>query len=240
MKPESDGGWVKRLMQSEADGARMVAKVTPPPAPEPTPPPAPLGEFSAPDFSFEPVVGARSFDVDNLGRLTGVTYKDVWTPGENVSHCYAPRPVAYGSADLDSLRTQLAAINYTISWTFGGASAPREPRTDEHPMTSCKCGFYGYYDGSNDYGKPARVSGVVEGYGEVVVGTRGFRATKARIVALTIEADVPTHLATRVRHNYRDVPFYDLFEDMVEAHPVTVERGITPESDPDFWTRSVG
>jgi hypothetical protein len=110
---------------------------------------------------------------------------------------------------------------------------PKEP----HSIVGCGCGFYGYYDGSNDYHKPERVSGIVEGYGEVVIGTRGFRATKARLIALTIPESVSFPLATRVRRNYRDVPFYDSFADMITAHPTDTAEGPSPDTDPDFWTR---
>lgn len=56
----------------------------------------------------------------------------------------------------------------------------------EHNMAECSCGFYGFYDGSNDYKSDGTVSAVVEGYGETVIGTRGFRSMKAKIVALHI------------------------------------------------------
>ena len=189
-----------------------------------------MGEFDAPEFSIEPVTGARSFEVDKLGRLTGVTYRTVWTPGENERECYS---INDKMAYMASLMT-----SYIVGGVPVAEPKPTPSNRPPHSLPGCKCGFYGYYDGSNDYGKPARVSGVIEGYGEVVIGTRGFRATKARIVALTIEADVPPHLAAKVRHNYADVPFYESFAQMVTAHPCDCTQGITPESDPEFWTRS--
>ena len=33
------------------------------------------------------ITGTRSFAVDKLGRLTGVTHKDVWRPGVNCAVC---------------------------------------------------------------------------------------------------------------------------------------------------------
>jgi len=212
----------------------IVAKATPP---------VPMGEFSAPEFSIEPVRGARAFDVDKLGRLTGVTHHQVWTPGENVSDCRA------NENDMSMTLTPMyASYGGPISGGYGfGGYLPRvminpswldAPRpAGPHSLTACKCGFYGYYDGSNDYHKPERVSGVVEGYGEVVIGTRGFRSTKARIVALTIPDTVSPALAMRVRRNYRDIPFFDSFAAMVTEHPTDTQHGSTPETDPDFWTR---
>lgn len=54
------------------------------------------------------------------------------------------------------------------------------------PAVGCGCGFWAYHDGSSYPAGP--VSGVIEGYGRVTIGPRGFRAEKARIVALTTGA----------------------------------------------------
>lgn len=203
--------------------------------------PVPMGEFEAPEFSIEPVKGARAFDVDKLGRLRGVTYDQVWKPGENVATCQADAmtmqsliayPGSWYGRSAGGSHPVVPITRYTT-----GVDAFRKPKPP-HGLVGCKCGFYGYYDGSNDYHKPERISAVVEGYGEVVIGTRGFRATKARIVALTIPDTVSPALAMRVRRNYHDIPFLDTFEAMVTAYPTDSQNGPTPESDPDFWTRS--
>jgi hypothetical protein len=63
----------------------------------------------------------------------------------------------------------------------GGSPAP-----DDHhaPQTGCGCGVYGWYS-PNDTGiVRARVFGVIEASGLVLLGERGFRAEKARIVAV--------------------------------------------------------
>ncbi len=192
----------------------------------------PMGEFTAPGFSIEPVRGARSFDVDKLGRLRGVTYDQVWTPGENEATCRVTAP----SVDylLNAYLSMYPSMYSGYVPSSLRSSAPKDGPA--HSLVGCKHGFYGYYDGSDDYYKPERVSAVIEGYGEVVIGTRGFRATKARIVALTIPDTVPAPLAIRVRRNY-DVPTYATFAEMVAAHPTDTQHGPTPETDADFWTR---
>lgn len=199
--------------------------------PEPEPKPEPLTEFGAPEFSIEPVKGARAFDVDKYGRLRGVTYEQVWTPGENLAECRQ-----------DSLSAGLRSLSITLYGHTGGyvpfsTETQQRSTRDPHSLVGCKHGFYGYYDGSNDYYRPDRVSGVIEGYGEVVVGTRGFRATKARIIALHIPADVPYGMRQRVQRNYRDIPCFDTFEAMVAEHPTDTGLIASPETDPDFWTR---
>lgn len=212
----------------------------------PTTPPVPMSEFGAPEFSIEPVKGARAFDVDKLGRLRGVSYDSVWTPGENEAACWKSEAGALTFGGI-SLNQFIPSAYFTGSggysapqrWVVGASSSEASVKPPEsHSLVGCKCGFYGYYDGSNDYHQSDRVSAVVEGYGEVVIGTRGFRATKARIVALTIPDTVAVPLAMRVRHNYREIPIFDSFEAMVTAVPTDIQRGPTPESDPTFWTRS--
>jgi len=162
--------------------------------------------FSGKEFAAGSVKGARSFRIDIYGRLTGIHYRQVWTPGENEATCQAATPHKEGA--------------------FSG----------------CKCGFYGYYEGSNDYHSTGYVSGMVEGYGDAVIGTNGFRVTKARIVALTINDAVPGPLARLVRRNYDGIPMFDTFARMVSEFPPDYDINggdqPSPETDPDFWTRS--
>jgi hypothetical protein len=110
----------------------------------------------------------------------------------------------------------------------------------DHPLTTCEHGFYAYYDGSDDYHGDGLVSGVVEGYGEAVIGTRGFRCMKAKIVALTVSPDLAKPVASLVHRNYKDVPQFVNFAAMVKAFP-TDSAGMepAPETDEDFWTRPI-
>lgn len=55
----------------------------------------------------------------------------------------------------------------------------------QHDHEKCTCGFYAYLNGINGYQKNCGVVGVIEGYGETTIGTRGFRAQKAKILALS-------------------------------------------------------
>ncbi len=161
----------------------------------------PSPEFGGKEFAAGVARGARSFSIDRLGRLTGVSYKVVWRPGENEATCKRE----YGECE---------------------------------GIDRCPHGFYGYYDGSDDYHRDGMVSAVIEGYGEAVIGTRGFRSMKARIVALHIPDTVKPGEARLVRRNYPDIPVFDTFERMVhEFAPDDGGEGISPASDPDFWTR---
>lgn len=139
--------------------------------------------FSGLEFAAGTAKGARSFRVDELGRLTGIHFPQVWTPGENVAECRASEPHKEGG------------------------------------FPDCRCGFYGYYDGSNNYYRAGYISGVVEGYGEAVMGSRGFRVMKARIVALSVDSNVPVNVAYLVRRNYASIPQFDSFARMVAEFP---------------------
>lgn len=179
----------------------------------------PAGEFDGKQADFAPgvVTGTRSFAVDKLGRLLGVAYAAVWTPGENTAKC-----MERGDYDFITLQPQ----------------GVHESGRDAHSMTECAHGFYGYYEGSNDYYESGRVMGVVEGYGETIIGSRGFRAAKARIVALHIPAEIPYGRRRLIARNYPGIPTFDSFDSMVaEFPPDDAGHGINPDTDPDFWTR---
>lgn len=118
----------------------------------------------------------------------------------------------------------------------------------------CTCGFYAFWDGSNDYRDEGHVNAVVEGYGIVVIGPRGFRAQKTRIVALHIPPPLPDYegesdlvalavairdllltwfvgrplalnLNTKLRRHYPGVPVFDSFDAMVAAYPAAKGEG---------------
>src|SRR5690606_3423459 len=62
-------------------------------------------------------------------------------------------------------------------------------REDHSPATCETCGFHGFTDpGARDYEVPGdrNVVGVIEAFGKITRGTRGFRAEKARIVGLAL------------------------------------------------------
>lgn len=160
-------------------------------------------DFSGLALGIGTVTGVRSFNVDSYGRLTGIHHKQVWVPGDNEAKCtYDTKAMveilpgqggsvmvgpAGGFANPNApTRAELATMVKVPGdvWTSGGFEETLN--VPKHDMSTCKCGFYGFYDGSNDYKSDSTVSAVVEGYGETVIGTRGFRSMKAKIVALHI------------------------------------------------------
>lgn len=179
-------------------------------------------EFSQLGFAPGVVTGVRSFKVTKAGRLTGVFYPQEWTVGENQAQCLArPEP----------------EFSYPGMWVPDFARKTVDPPWKPPVFEECRCGFYGYFDGSDDFHARGLVTGVVEGYGETIIGTRGFRAMKARIVALLIRPEAPSEAfdfrayfhgdqagltparADLVAHNYSEIPLFASFAAMLAEFP---------------------
>ena len=178
------------------------------------------GGFTGPALAAGSVLGVRAFGVDVLGRLRGVTYGDVFRPGLNVARCNAPQ----------------------VRWVPGPAGDMIwEPEPGHRAGTAeCGCGYWAHYDGSHSYDAPTRAAAVIEGHGLVTLGTSGFRAEKARLVALVPPAQLP--IAARVADIYgaAGVPIYRTLADALTEHPVTHPRRDPlphPDTHPDFWDR---
>lgn len=179
-------------------------------------------KFAESEFTMGTAVGVRSWNVDRLGRLESPSYKTVWSPGEMTASCKAN------------------------PFDFAAFSQHRVTK-EEHQQASCSCGFYAYYEGFNDYAEPTRITGVIEGYGETQIGTRGFKSAKARIVALYVPDDsadlkrIGKTPFSMVRDNYgKHLPIFDDYSQMSAEFPTTrPEDAPSPDTDPDFWTRSI-
>jgi hypothetical protein len=172
-------------------------------------------EFAGLDLCAGVVRGARSFAVDDDGNLTGIVYKQIWSQGENLAICRKGEtfiPLIFIAADGTAVRL----------------TAPPDTRYQVFPdsMATCPHGFYAYYDGSHDFRTGDKyVAGVIEGYGETVIGTRGFRCMKARIVALQ-PADARGLEA--VVNNYPDIPLFDTFAGMLAEFPPDIPERKAP------------
>jgi hypothetical protein len=100
------------------------------------------------------------------------------------------------------------------------AAPPLSDDEDDHPapQDGCTCGIYGWYDPADTGMVSARVFGVVEASGRVLMGERGFRAERATIKAVVTrnrraaaaceQAGIAVY--KRRRHLLRDHPPEDL------------------------------
>jgi hypothetical protein len=206
-----------------------------------------MSDFSDRPFVAGSLIGLRAFAIDSLGRLLGPTYRQVFKPGENEAECRKPEGSLYANMMVTYNRLMASPM------ALGAFPAPatvtfNEPRLSEaavekpkpaHALAgvSCQCGFYAYFDGGNDYGGRSRVTAVIEGYGVCTVGTRGFRASKAKLLALVEpKRGVNPVLAGHLHRNYPEVPFYGRKRDALADFPLSTQHVPSPE-DEDFWTR---
>lgn len=224
-----------------------------------------MSDFSDRPFVAGSLIGMRAFAVDSLGRLIGPSFPQVFAPGENAAECrkdddpVAALNLAYQRMTLsfDPVRFGGGVLSHgggRLGENYRKAKAEIErkalsqeaveredpPKPPPHTMggIGCRCGFYAYFDGGNDYKQPDRVTALIEGYGVCTVGDRGFRASKARLVAIVRPGDgVPGMRGDLVLRNYPDVPVFDRMRDALNAHPLSTGHLPSPETADDFWTR---
>lgn len=209
-------------------------------------------DFSVRPFVAGSLVGIRSFVIDPLGRLRGVSVPEIWRPGENVATCRSEH-VNGGGIIPASL---MASYRFTLPFSCGcplctSAAAVRkqlakqqvEPTAEaEHVIAglTCGCGYYAYFDnGANPYHKTGQVHGLIEGYGVATVGTRGFRCEKAKLLALIVKPKRENALTEAVRRNYPEAHVFPSKRAALEQFPLTQPDPITPDNTPDFWQRAL-
>jgi hypothetical protein len=137
-------------------------------------------QFAGMGFAVGSLIGSRSFSVTPDGWLTGYIRPQKWLPGVNEALCLNQGQACGFTPD--------AGGEHTHSMACRGP----KPCGKDVPNLLCQCGFYAYFDGSLNYGaEPTTLSGIVEGFGHVLRGSRGFRCRKARVLALFIPPPVP-------------------------------------------------
>lgn len=111
------------------------------------------------------------------------------------------------------------------------------------PNTGCKCGVYGYYKNSAIYcDDDQTVVGVIEASGRVLMGEYGFRAQRARIVALApADPRLLPELAEFIATAMPDVPVFSSFASLLDEFPpddVSALVGEVPDGAPFAQTLS--
>lgn len=160
-------------------------------------------EFGGVGLALGTVRGFRSWKIDTNATLLPLHQQSdgAWLPGENVSACnkYVGNAEIGERGDMDWAEYQ----------------AKQDAWKAAHNMADCEHGFYAYFDGhSNGYANNPVVSGVIEAYGEVFIGTKGFRAAKARIIALSVQPydgmwALDEFFVKRLRVNYPGIPVFE-------------------------------
>lgn len=155
------------------------------------------------------VRGLRSFDVRSDGVLTGrVQRTHPWQAGENVAvHVGSLRPV---------MTTYSAGPRPFLDYAF-------VEKDHQIAALGCVCGFYAYFGATDAYRLVGRtVTGIIEGYGHVTAGSLGFRAERARIVALVNPTPWWARGATLL--GLPRLRVTELFDSVVDRYSVPVYR----------------
>lgn len=200
--------------------------------------------------------------------LRAVSSEYAWAPGINVARCYSidplinpllnpSRPHVHTGPDntfvpvfpvrvpVFPVRTPPSPSLYYVS-NNGVIFSLTDLCSDnclehEAPGKYCSCGFYGWYEPSpsnfTQFSGP--VIGVTENTGRIILGSKGFRAQKSKIVAVALNPEPPLyHLYERqhiialkeIAANYK-VQFFDLSTEMIETYPsdkdVLTSLGVT-------------
>jgi hypothetical protein len=172
------------------------------------------------------VYGVRWWSLDRSGLLKGIYA--TWQPEVNVAGCVKPQE-----------RSPTGVAFRAWAKGAGPAVLPdelavNEPELSGHeaPQENCACGFYAFWEPEP---APVRaqfpVAGVIEGTGRTLIGSRGFRCGKARVLALHIpmadnadaEALSLVAEAESILSDRYVVPVYATMRLMLLRHPPTVD-----------------
>lgn len=171
-----------------------------------------IGDFSEVTFVAGGFTGRRAFRVcreDDEPVLLGPVYRHLWaTDRINVATCQARTPLSLWQV------------------VTGNRPGPHKVAGPE-----CQCGFWSYF-AENDWTRTYRnsvrngfgIEGIIFGWGTCGVGPRGFRAAKARILALVRpeECEMPKLLDDAMeKYNIR---WFDSMEDAVERWPLSAAK----------------
>lgn len=181
-------------------------------------------DFDGFAFTVGSVLGTRSFKFNPAagGLITSPTYVDThWLDGRvHEAQCVK---VGFRCGVIDDDH------NHRLGTCGWGPSICVPPGID------CQCGFYAYFGGAlgQSYAIKSQLAGVIEGHGRCIIGTRGFKAQKARIVALYAPPMVDPLVSGSpvralgldaddmwlLRQQYPSTPLYDSFESMLRDFP---------------------
>jgi hypothetical protein len=226
-----------------------------------------MNDFAGKEYEFAvgSLQGLRAWNIDDKGRLHGVTHKEVWRPGENVSVCKRVTEVACPKAERDRARKAEAGreskkkrrnrdeVTFYVSPSLDADGTPSIACGDPtcvngryHTVASahrfdpsCQCGFWAYDEAS--FTAQGEIVGVIDAYGKTTIGTKGFRAEKARILGLSRKDRSGDELSRsalfRLATLYPEVQFYDDLDALIDAHDGVLKTW--GEVDEGFWLTPV-
>lgn len=114
----------------------------------------------------------------------------------------------------------------SVRWPCYGRGCPEAQYevTHQAPVRDCSCGIYGWYTPEwTQREHTGGVMGVIETSGRLVLGSRGCRAEKAKIVAIapvdTLSATVMDIMNVWLKRRYPDVVIYEKMSKLLRNFP---------------------
>lgn len=101
------------------------------------------------------------------------------------------------------------------------ANTPAHVPAHSAPFTPCGCGFWAYWHPHPSLAH-SPLTGIIRGYGHVIVGSRGFRCQKAEILAFTISPWFrwkAGHIARALSDKY-NVPWVQSIDELLYSFPL--------------------
>lgn len=193
-----------------------------------------MSQFSDRPFAIGSMFGIRSFRVRADGTLTGVVYQSRWHAGVNDGECRSLNRGSYlarSGASMAELSWAMEKLNASLQRRVLLKKRPKPWSPPPHTIgeLGCTCGYYAYFhDAYNPHHHPGNMLGIIEGFGVMTVGSRGFRCAKARIRALIVEHPDQGFDLAKVMPKYPDVRVFSSIGDALAEFPLTVPEG-TPE-----------
>jgi len=146
-----------------------------------------------------PVRGWREWTItaDGLRGAQG----GIWRPGTNAAQCLGKH----------------AAMLRVLDHALGAAGLATPPHTVER---WCTCGLYSWRRPDRIRARSAKIAGVVESWGRVLVGEHGYRAQYSQVVAVCGPrrdvGDAPPSRDERVAvANRYAVPYFETLDDAI-------------------------
>lgn len=129
----------------------------------------------------------------------------------------------YGMRSWRVMHGLLRPIHHSDEpWHAGENVARCIYNTHPVPNELCMCGYYAYTEPQT--APSTYVRGVIAGYGRTLIGSKGFRCEKARIVAFLDPRGMSLYGGRRtykaLRDSYPDVPIYHSQRAMLRAFPL--------------------
>lgn len=139
--------------------------------------------------SVEQLVGARSGMP--WAHMPSTAQPD---PGPGVPECGQLMPATARRGGLRSVYRSAYLWGPGINTASCLRNTTTQGRVEEHDpvFAQCECGFWAFTAGQHAMTiRGPSVMGVIQGWGRMVIGPHGFRAQKARIVALCMQLEHP-------------------------------------------------